>query len=131
VLDVRSRCIHDPAAASDGLRLLVDRVSPRGISRAAAAIDEWCGEAAPSPGLRKSFGHDPARFAAFARAYASEGDQRPETVEHLRARARRGRLTLLFAAREREHNHARVLAAYLSGERVRAYEPTRRRIPPR
>ncbi|MDZ7749265.1 MAG: DUF488 domain-containing protein [Halofilum sp. (in: g-proteobacteria)] len=113
---VRIKRIYDPPADHDGARVLVDRVWPRGVRKADAALDEWCRDAAPSTGLRKWFGHDPARFDAFARHYRDELAARPETVDHLRALARADGLTLLYAARDPEHNHARVLAAFLAGQ---------------
>ncbi len=118
-MTIHTKRIYDPADPGDGTRVLVDRVWPRGISKQEAHIDRWLRTVAPSPELRKWFGHDPERFDAFARAYREELAGRPEAVEELLEAARSGELTLVFAARDREHNHARVLAAYL-GERLQA-----------
>ena len=113
-MDVRIKRIHEPASDDDGTRVLVDRVWPRGVRKADARLDEWCREVAPSPDLRKWFGHDPARFDEFARRYRAELGGVPEVLERLRARAREGRLTLLYAARDPACNHARVLAEVLT-----------------
>lgn len=96
-----------------GPRFLVDRLWPRGVRRSAVAGDAWVRDAAPSPGLRKWFGHDPSRFAEFAERYRAELEERPEALEPILAAARRGPVTLLYAARDTEHNHAVVLREHL------------------
>lgn len=113
----RTKRIHEPAADEDGTRVLVDRVWPRGVRKADAAVDHWLKDASPSPELRKWFGHDPARFEAFAARYREELDQAPEAIQQLRELSARGTVTLLYGARDPEHNQARVLAQYL-GERA-------------
>lgn len=113
-MQVRIKRIYDPPADDDGARVLVDRVWPRGVRKAEAALDEWYRDAAPSTRLRKWFGHDPARFEEFAEHYRAELEGRPDTVERLRRLARERGLTLLYAARDPDHNHARVLADYLA-----------------
>jgi uncharacterized protein YeaO (DUF488 family) len=90
--------------------VLVDRVWPRGISRERAKLDEWAKELAPSDELRKWFGHDPERFAEFRRRYRSELRTQDRELQRLRSIARGGPLTILYAARDREHNNAVVLA---------------------
>lgn len=105
--------VYDPAGADDGYRVLVDRVWPRGMSKREARIDEWLREVAPSSELRRWFGHDPERWQAFVRRYHAELDQRPETVSRLRELAASAGVTLCFAARDREHNNAVALKAYL------------------
>jgi uncharacterized protein YeaO (DUF488 family) len=94
-----------------GYRVLVDRLWPRGISKAAAALDEWAKDVAPSTGLRRWYGHDPARFEEFARRYRAELDQAPaiEGVHRLRARAGGQPVILVTATRDLEHSGARVL----------------------
>jgi uncharacterized protein YeaO (DUF488 family) len=109
-LDVRVKRIYDPAQAADGRRVLVDRVWPRGVSRERAKLDEWAKELAPSTELRKWFGHDPKRFAEFRARYRAELGDRSEEVERLRAVAQSGPLTILYSARDHEHNNAVVLA---------------------
>ena len=111
--------IQERASAGDGARVLVDRVWPRGVRKADARVDRWAREVAPSSDLRKWFNHDPDRFAAFAEAYRAELEARPDAVGALVDLARQGDLTLLYAARDTRHNHARVLADYLD-ERLAA-----------
>ena len=112
-LDVQVKRIYDPVAESDGHRVLVDHVWPRGVSHERAALDEWARELAPSDELRTWFDHVPARFAEFRDRYLAELAERSERVEELREWARQGRLTILYAARDREHNQAVVLAEML------------------
>ncbi len=100
-------------APLDGYRVLVDRLWPRGVSRERAKLDEWDKELAPSTELRKWFGHEPSRFEEFRRRYIEElRGQRPR-VTTLRRRARAGTLTLVYGARDSEHNEAVVLAEVL------------------
>jgi uncharacterized protein YeaO (DUF488 family) len=112
-MDVRLKRVYEPAKRSDGYRVLIDRLWPRGVSRERAALDEWDPELAPSTELRTWFGHDPGRFEEFRRRYVDElRGQRPRLTE-LRRRARDGTLTLVFSARDTEHNDAVVLAEVL------------------
>jgi uncharacterized protein YeaO (DUF488 family) len=113
---VRIKRIYEPAADSDGARILVDRVWPRGISRYNAKILFWEKDAAPTTELRKWFGHKPDRWKEFRRRYRSELKHNP-VAEQLRKFARRRVVTLLYAARDQDHNHAIVLAAFLRGPR--------------
>jgi uncharacterized protein YeaO (DUF488 family) len=109
-VDVRLKRAYEPAKRSDGYRVLIDRLWPRGVSRERAALDAWDPELAPSTELRTWFGHDPGRFEEFRRRYMDElRRQRPRLTE-LRRRARDGTLTLVFSARDTEHNDAVVLA---------------------
>lgn len=109
-MDVRLKRAYEPAASSDGYRVLVDRLWPRGVSRDRAKLDEWERELSPSTELRRWFEHDPSRFDEFRRRYLDElRDQRPRLKE-LRRRARGGTLTLVYSARDRDHNDAVVLA---------------------
>lgn len=111
--DIRLKRAYEPAAADDGFRILIDRLWPRGVSRQRAKLDEWNRDLAPSAELRRWFGHDPDRFEEFRRRYVEElREQRPALAE-LRRRARAGRLTLVYAARDSEHNDAVVLAEVL------------------
>jgi uncharacterized protein YeaO (DUF488 family) len=112
-MDVRLKRVYDPAARSDGYRVLVDRLWPRGISRERAQLDAWERELAPSTALRKWFGHEPSRFDEFRRRYIEELRlQRPRIAE-LRRRAREGTLTLVYAADDVEHNDAVVIGDVL------------------
>ena len=112
-MTIRLKRAYEPAASSDGYRVLIDRLWPRGVSRERAKLDEWERELPPSTKLREWFGHDPRRFEEFRRRYIEElRDQRPRLTE-LRRRARSGTLTLVYSARDTEHNDAVVLAEVL------------------
>ncbi|HEY1414501.1 MAG TPA: DUF488 family protein [Caulobacteraceae bacterium] len=112
-LQFRLKRAYDPPEPGDGVRVLVDRLWPRGLRRDGAQIDLWLKDVAPSANLRRWFGHDPARFAEFSRRYQVEMDQLSEPLRTLRQLARKGTVTLLFGAKDREHNQAMVLAARL------------------
>jgi uncharacterized protein YeaO (DUF488 family) len=112
-VDIRLKRAYDPASSSDGYRVLIDRLWPRGVSRERAKLDEWERELPPSTKLRQWFGHEPGRFEEFRRRYIEElRSQRPRLTE-LRRRARSGTLTLVYSARDAEHNDAVVLAEIL------------------
>lgn len=113
-MDVRLKRAYDPPGPDDGYRVLIDRIWPRGVTKAQAALDEWCRDLAPSPELRRWFGHDPERFEEFRRRYAEELRPRAEDLAELRRRARAGRLTLVFGARDEAHSNARVVADLLT-----------------
>ena len=114
----KTKRIYEPAAKGDGYRVLIDRLWPRGIKKEDAKLDEWARELAPSTDLRKWFGHDPQRFDEFRRRYIKELKSQDEELQALRRRARKGTVTLLFGARDTEHNDAVVLADVLrSGDR--------------
>ena len=112
-LDVRAKRAYDPPEDGDGYRVLIDHVWPRGVSRERAKLDEWARDLAPSDGLRKWFDHDPVRFVEFRARYRHELEQQPERLEELGGRAQRGALTIVYAARDREHNNAIVLVELL------------------
>jgi uncharacterized protein YeaO (DUF488 family) len=107
---------YEPASAADGTRVLVDRLWPRGLKKADAQLALWLKDIAPSPKLRIWFGHEPARFAEFARRYRAELAKNPAVVE-LRKLGKGKLVTLLYAARDPEVNHAVVLKSYLSKAR--------------
>ncbi|HET9492056.1 MAG TPA: DUF488 family protein [Methylomirabilota bacterium] len=106
---IRIKRAYDPSAAQDGRRILVDRLWPRGLSRQSARIEEWARDLAPSAPLRKWFGHDPKRWPEFQKRYQAELRARPDRLAWLAGLARRGRITLVYAARDPDHNNARVL----------------------
>lgn len=112
---VRVKRVYDPPEPDDGYRVLVDRVWPRGVSRERARLDEWARELAPSDQLRKWFGHAPERFEQFRSRYLEELTSQGEHLDELRARVKRGPLTLLYAAKDERHNNAVVLAELLRG----------------
>lgn len=107
--------VYDKPANSDGLRVLVDRLWPRGISKRKAALDEWLKDVAPSTALRKWFGHDPERWTEFRRRYRAELKGNKAAVQELRKHLRSRRVTLLYGAHDAGRNNARVLAEYLRG----------------
>ena len=110
---IRIKRVYEAASTEDGRRVLVDRLWPRGLSKAEARLDEWLKEVAPSHELRRWFGHDPARWQEFRRRYAEELDGNP-AFARLQAMAREGPLTLVYAARDEAHNDAVVLAERLA-----------------
>ncbi len=107
------RRAYDPPARNDGRRVLVDRLWPRGLRRDDAALADWLPAIAPSDALRTWFGHDPARFDDFARRYRSELVEHRVELDQLVTRAEQGRVTLVYAARDRTHNNAVVLRRVL------------------
>ncbi|MDZ7809591.1 MAG: DUF488 family protein [Arhodomonas sp.] len=113
---IRLKRIRDPAEAGDGYRVLVDRVWPRGVARAQAAVDEWTKELAPSRELRQWFAHEPERWEAFRESYRSELAGVPEALCQLVRRCAAEPVTLLFDARDREYNQAVVLREVLAEE---------------
>jgi uncharacterized protein YeaO (DUF488 family) len=115
-MDVRLKRAYEEPEATDGYRVLIDRLWPRGVSKEDAHLDEWARELAPSADLRKWFGHDPERFDEFRRRYAGELAAQEVKLAELRGRAREGTLTLVYGARDTEHNDAVVLAELLRGE---------------
>jgi uncharacterized protein YeaO (DUF488 family) len=112
-MSIAVKRIYESPAKSDGYRVLVDRVWPRGMTKEDAALDAWSKELAPSVALRKWFGHDPARWEGFRHRYASELDAAAEHWRPLLTQASRHRVTLLFGARDEEHNNAVALKCYL------------------
>jgi uncharacterized protein YeaO (DUF488 family) len=123
-VDVRVKRVYDDAEPGDGYRVLIDHIWPRGISRERAQLDEWARGLAPSGELRKWFDHVPQRFEQFRARYRDELTDRREQVEDLRRRARAGRVTLVYAARDREHNNAVVLAELLDEPQRNVGSPT-------
>jgi uncharacterized protein YeaO (DUF488 family) len=109
-IDVRAKRIYEEADAGDGYRVLIDHVWPRGVSHERARLDEWARELAPSDELRKWFDHVPERFDEFRSRYRKELAAQAEHVEQLRYRAEKSPLTIVYAARDTEHNNAVVLA---------------------
>jgi uncharacterized protein YeaO (DUF488 family) len=112
-VDVRLKRVYEDPASTDGYRVLIDRLWPRGVSRERACLDEWARELAPSSGLRQWFDHDPVRFAEFRRRYELELAAHGARLRELRERTQEGALTLVYAARDAEHNDAVVLAELL------------------
>lgn len=105
--------VYDLPESADGARVLVDRLWPRGLRKENAALSLWFKDIAPSPELRKWFGHDPARWQEFSRRYQAELADNVAAVNTMRNLLKQGPVTLLYAAHDTEHNHAMVLADYL------------------
>lgn len=119
---VKSKRVYEPYSASDGFRVLIDRLWPRGISKAKAHIDLWLKDVAPSNELRKWYGHDPNKSAEFRKRYASELRDSPakEALDELVGRAKRGRVTLLYSSRVEDINNATVLEGIVNRRLKRA-----------
>jgi uncharacterized protein YeaO (DUF488 family) len=113
---VRVRRVYDEPEADDGTRVLVDRIWPRGMTKARAALDEWCKGVAPSTELRQWYGHDPGRFEEFSRRYRLElaDPERAGALAHLRSLAADGPVTLLTATKQPAISEASVLASVLA-----------------
>ena len=106
---IRLKRAYEPPAAEDGRRILVDRLWPRGVRKADAAIDRWLKDIAPSTELRRWFGHDPSRWDEFQRRYRDELSGKAELLDELRALAHEGPVTLVYSAHDEQHNDAIVL----------------------
>ena len=115
--NIKLKRAYEPPAADDGVRILVDRLWPRGVRKENAALDQWAKDLAPSTELRKWFGHDPKRWEEFRRRYREELHRHADQVEQLRAMARKGRITLVYSAHDEAHNDAVVLKEVLRDER--------------
>ncbi|MBB5535647.1 DUF488 domain-containing protein [Rhizobium giardinii] len=115
--NVKLKRAYENPTADDGKRVLVDRLWPRGVKKADAAIDYWAKDLAPSTELRKWFGHDPERWAEFRRRYSAEIKEHREEFERLRDLALKGRVTLVYAAHDEAHNDAIVLREILLAHR--------------
>jgi uncharacterized protein YeaO (DUF488 family) len=119
-MDVRLKRAYEPAAPGDGYRVLIDRLWPRGLSRRRVKLDDWDKKLAPSTSLRRWFGHEPSQFEEFRGRYIEELRSERPRLAGLRRRAREGRLTLVYAAHDTEHNNAVVLAEVLRSGLPRA-----------
>jgi len=123
--NIRLKRAYDSASSGDGARILIDRLWPRGVRKADAAIDVWAKDIAPSTALRRWFGHDPARWHEFRRRYSEEIHRRRNRLDELRTLAQKGRITLVFAARDETHNDAVVLREILLGRSIPRRPPLR------
>lgn len=110
---IKLKRIYDPPTPDDGTRVLVDRLWPRGIAKDEARLDDWLKEIAPSDALRKWFGHDPAKWEEFRERYRRDLETKAELLDGLRKLAVEGTVTLLYAAKDEEHNNAVVLKELL------------------
>ena len=123
---IRIKRVYEPEARSDGRRILVDRLWPRGLSKKDAAVDEWIKDIAPSAELRRWFGHDPRRWPEFRRRYRHELRAHGELLRGITARASRGTVTLVYGARDETHNDAVVLASAIRARVKRAANAARK-----
>lgn len=108
--------VYEPASPEDGTRILVERLWPRGMKKAALRLDEWTKDVAPSDALRRWFGHDPARWTEFRRRYFAELDRKPGAWETILQASQRRHITLLYSSHDREHNNAVALKQYLEAK---------------
>ena len=108
---------YESPSANDGLRVLVERLWPRGLTKEQAAVDLWLKDVAPSPKLRKWFGHDPSRWTLFKQRYRKELRSKTDDIDALRRKTRSGKVTMIYAARDEEHNGALVLKEFIEKRR--------------
>jgi Uncharacterized conserved protein len=111
--------VYEPASPKDGVRLLVERLWPRGVKKSSLHLEQWTKEVAPSGTLRKWFHHHPARWQEFKRRYFRELDENEEIWRPLLAASRKGRVTLIYSSHDREHNNAVALKEYLQRKQHR------------
>ncbi len=111
---IKIKRIYDPASPQDGKRIYIDRLWPRGMKKEEVKIDEWLKEISPSDDLRKWFGHDPSKYAEFKRRYTKELQKYSEILEKIKKEGKRKTVTLLFSAKDEEHNNATVMREILS-----------------
>jgi uncharacterized protein YeaO (DUF488 family) len=107
---------YEKPAPEDGFRVLVERLWPRGLKKEAVALDLWLKDVAPSPELRRWFGHDPAKWEEFCRRYWIELADQPAAVKVLREKLRQGQVTLVYGSRDQEHNAAAALKNFLENQ---------------
>jgi uncharacterized protein YeaO (DUF488 family) len=117
--------VYDPVSSADGARFLVERLWPRGMSKARLQLTAWLKEAGPSTTLRQWFNHDPEKWSRFRTRYFRELDARPESWRPVLAAARRGPVTLVYSSHDEEHNNAVALHEYLRAKRSRKSPPRR------
>ena len=114
---IQLKRVYEKPSRKDGLRILVDRLWPRGLSKEAAHLDLWLKDVAPSTDLRKWFGHDAARWSEFQKRYRAELRERDDAVRRIAERARDGTVTLVYGAKDTVHNDAVVLKQFLEEQR--------------
>jgi len=116
---IQLKRVYDKPARKDGLRILVDRLWPRGLTKQRAAVELWLKEVAPSTELRKWFAHDPAKWKQFQARYRMELREKKDILEMLKEKAKDRTVTLVYGARDERHNEALVLKSILEGRRTR------------
>jgi uncharacterized protein YeaO (DUF488 family) len=119
-MKIQTKRVYDPREQGNGVRVLVDRLWPRGMTKENLQADLWLKDIAPSDDLRKWFSHDPSRWSEFKKRYCAELDEKPQTVMQLRDLAAKGRLALLFSARDTACNRAGALKEYVMAKQKKA-----------
>jgi uncharacterized protein YeaO (DUF488 family) len=114
---IRLKRVYEPPSRQDGFRILVERLWPRGLSKERASVHLWLKEIAPSPELRKWFGHKPSRWKQFRERYWEELRHNPDPIQRLKPRLKKGTVTFVYAARDEAHNGALALKEYLEKRR--------------
>jgi uncharacterized protein YeaO (DUF488 family) len=114
---IKIKRVYEKPSPADGLRVLVERLWPRGLSKDRAAVDVWLKEVAPSTELRKWFGHDPAKWEEFQKRYFKQLAANDSPVKQLKQKGRKGTITLVYAARDEQHNGALALKRFLEGKK--------------
>lgn len=117
MVTIKIKRAYESPEKDDGVRILIDRLWPRGITKEKARIDLWLKDLAPSTELRQWFGHDPEKWEEFKKRYFAELDKNPEAVETLRAQAKKDTVTLVFGAKDAEHSNAQALEEYLKSRK--------------
>jgi uncharacterized protein YeaO (DUF488 family) len=110
---IKPKRVYESSVPEDGARFLVERFWPRGVKKESLHMDGWVKDVAPSDGLRRWFGHDPAKWTAFRERYFAELESKPEAIRPILEAARLGNVALLYSARDTEHNNAVALQEYL------------------
>jgi uncharacterized protein YeaO (DUF488 family) len=113
-MNIKIKRAYEPPSEDDGMRILVDRLWPRGLTKARASVDLWLKDIAPSTELRKWFGHDPGKWTEFKTRYRAELKKNGDRVSLLKSKVQEGKVTLIYGAKDEEHNEAVVLRAFLS-----------------
>ena len=116
-MNLKLKRVYEPSDKNDGTRILIDRLWPRGMTKAKAGVDIWLKELAPSAELRKWFGHDPDKWTEFKKRYRAELEENDEQLARLREEIKKGAVTLLYGAKDEEHNDAVVLAEFLRDQK--------------
>jgi uncharacterized protein YeaO (DUF488 family) len=116
-MNIKIKRVYEQPDKDDGMRILVDRLWPRGLTKEKARVDLWLKEIAPSTELRKWFGHDPDKWKMFRERYEREIGHQDDLIKMLRHKAKEGTITLIYAARDEEHNEALVLKKFLESDR--------------
>jgi uncharacterized protein YeaO (DUF488 family) len=116
---IQLKRVYEKSSRNDGLRILVDRLWPRGLTKERAAVDLWLKDVAPSTELRKWFGHDPAKWTLFQVRYRKELREKVDALQLLKQKSKEHTVTLVYGARDEEHNEALVLKSVLEGRRTK------------